>query len=465
MALVAIAVPAGSFGAAAALGAPPPNDPPAGAGAFAAYTSPNGVPSQLEAGADLTEATADPGVPHCLGGRSFARTVWYRIPEAPTPRHLTIEASGRTLDVVDLAAFVQPEVAPPPPAPPPARAHAAQALPNTFEPNVCDGRGAGGAADAFEPTSALTMLLPSNFPVLVQVGRRGPAGARVDEQALVTLEQRPVELATIPSGDIAGPHTPTLHRGRNRVKLDGGTITGEDPAQPACPSLGTVWRRLVPENSGKRLIRVSGGAASTVAVFNGRRPTGDNAVDCLNRDTTGSLDMVVSVRKRRTTWVRVGIDRIYGGVARVSVQPVKSARVIDGGSGGSDPTAYGPGGGFPGACDRADAGEARLGGPDLRGRAGDYNAYTRVPVRLRLRKSPVCDATLSLYGPGRHVYARGRAIRLKPTRGRVALPRLRTFVRGRYRLEVTGLTARGDRTRVTGKVSGRLLATGKGRGR
>ena len=44
----------------------------------------------------------------CLGSGSFLRTVWYRIPATQTPRELTVEASGRTLNVVDLAAFVQP---------------------------------------------------------------------------------------------------------------------------------------------------------------------------------------------------------------------------------------------------------------------------------------------------------------------------------------------------------------------
>ena len=88
---------------AAAVAAPPPNDGPATPGAFAAVTAENGIPSEQQAIADLAEATPDTGVPRCLGDDSFERTVWLRIPEATAPREVTVEASGSTLEVVDLA--------------------------------------------------------------------------------------------------------------------------------------------------------------------------------------------------------------------------------------------------------------------------------------------------------------------------------------------------------------------------
>src|SRR3954464_9950722 len=92
----------------AAAAAPPSNDPPTGAAPFEVYTAVNGIPTERQAIAELAEATPHPGGPPCLGPASFLRTVWYRIPATQTPRELTVEASGRTLGVVDLAAFVQP---------------------------------------------------------------------------------------------------------------------------------------------------------------------------------------------------------------------------------------------------------------------------------------------------------------------------------------------------------------------
>src|SRR4051794_3397696 len=85
--------------AAPANGAAPTNDHPETAMPFSPYTAPNGVPTALQGFADLTGATADRGIPRCLGPASFSRTVWYRVPEAPGPTQLTVEASGRTTAV------------------------------------------------------------------------------------------------------------------------------------------------------------------------------------------------------------------------------------------------------------------------------------------------------------------------------------------------------------------------------
>lgn len=449
-----------SLAAAALLAVPgtavaaPPNDSPAGAGVFAPYSAPNGVPTQQEALADLASATADAGVPRCLGDGSFARTVWYRVPESPAARLVTIEASGRTTDPIDLAAFVQPPVTPPPYTPPPAVRQTA-----IREPNVCDGIGAGAGADAADRSSAVSLLVPPGYPVLIQVGRRGAVGTQLDEQAIVALEAVDVTLAGAPRGDVA-TNAPRLGRGFNSLDLAGATITGEDPAEPACPALGTVWRKIVPGSTGRRLISVYGNDAASLTVFDGRRPTGDNAVDCVVRGTSGPLQMVVDTKRGRPLWVRVGNDSFVGDeTARIRVSNGEKTTIINGGAGGFDPTPGGPAGGLPAACDRADVEEARVSGPSLGGRAGDYNRFTQVPVRVRVTGSAVCDATLRLVGPRGSVYAQGRfrALRRSTRLRTVLLPRFRTFVAGRYHLEATGLDARGRRARAASvKLTGRL---------
>ncbi|MEA2123671.1 MAG: hypothetical protein QOI80_453, partial [Solirubrobacteraceae bacterium] len=372
--LIAVLAASGRLGAGAAVAAPP-NDSPAGAGVFTPYTAPNGTPTQFEAKGDLAGSTPDPGVPRCLGPNSFARTVWYRIPEGPVARQLTVEAVGRTTDPIDLAAFVQPLVAPAPtPAPTaiptatPVRAHAAQAT-NTREPNACDGEGAGAGADSFDHTSAVSLVVPGGYPVLVQVGRRDTVGSLADEEVLVSLEASDVALAPSPLGDSAAS-APSLRRGANPVNLAGATLTGEDPAQPPCPSLGTVWRKLVPGRAGDRLISVTGRAASTMAVFSGSKPTGDNALDCVVRRKSGALQAVVTTKRGQPVWVRVGVDTFVGDEeATVSVNPGTFRTVINGGPGGFDPTPFGPAGGLPAECDTAAAEEATVLGPDLAGRA------------------------------------------------------------------------------------------------
>src|SRR5213080_1715683 len=167
----------------AAAADPPPNDTPAGAAPFEVYTAVNGVPTQRTATAELAEATPDPGVLPCLGTGSFARTVWYRIPATQTPRELTIEASGRTLDVVDLAAFVQPGPG--------------QTV--TKLPNICAGAGVGGGDSAGDATSGMTLRVDAFRDVLVQVGRRGPVGSPDDERVQLSLSETALPVATCPT--------------------------------------------------------------------------------------------------------------------------------------------------------------------------------------------------------------------------------------------------------------------------
>ena len=180
-------------------------------------------------------------------------------------------------------------------------------------------------------------------------------------------------------------------------------------------------------------------------------------LDCVDREDHGALRLNVPVKRRQPVWVRIGVDRTDGG-ERASLRVTDGARatVVDGGPGGFDPTPYGPGGGFPSACDSADVTKARVGGPRLRGRAGALNRFSRVPVRARVRGASICDAQVRLIGPGGRTFARGSFVRIKPGTSTLRLPRLRTFTRGRYRLEVRGVTLRGKRVLVAGTVSGRL---------
>jgi hypothetical protein len=299
--------------------------------------------------------------------------------------------------------------------------------------------------------------VPARRPVLLQVARRGRAGSPDDERALLSLDARPLGPAASPPGDAADPATPLASARRGTyVPLAGATVTEEDPAAPPCPALGTVWRRMVPGQSGRRLIRVRGRAASTLTVFAGTRPTARNVLDCVVRSGHGELEMRVPVRRRRTLWIRIGTDRTAASAAAsMRVTDGADARVVDGGPGGFDPTPGGPAGGLPAACDRARATLARIGGRRISGAARRANRRRAVPIVLAVRGSSVCNARLTLLGPGGHVYAAARARRLQGRRT-VWLERTRALVPGRYRVRVVAASELGGRVRVTTKLRGRL---------
>lgn len=434
--------------AAPAQAAPPSNDSPATPGSFQSYTAENGQPSDLQATAELAEATPDAGVPRCLGPASFARTVWYAIPAAAATHTITVEASGRTLDRLDLAAFVQPLDANP-------------AAPATTQPNVCAGLGSGGADAAEEPTSGVTLTVPGGHAVLIQVGRRGTPGSPEDEQAIVSLDdESPATPPSQPPGDAAGLNTPGVQaKGQTLAPLFGATITSEDPAQPACPSLGDVWRVLKPDrsNPGPRLITANGADVSTLTVF-GSPPTSGNALDCVNRSGTGSLQMLIpAASATKPLWIRLGTDQPREGAAgTLQVQPGAGKLVIDGGPGGFDPTPGGPGGGFPTDCSKADASRARVAGPAFAGNLKRLNKRRGITIGFTLKRGPICDVEVQLSGPRGRVYASAQAIRLKTGRRFVSLARSATLARGGYSLTVTGLDSFGNHVRVPGKVSGRI---------
>jgi hypothetical protein len=425
-----------------AAAAPPPNDAPAGAAAFEPFTAANGRPDELEALAELAEATPDRGVPRCLGPSSFARTVWYRVPATPSPQELSVEASGRTLDVIDLAAFVQPKVT---------------AGPVTRRPNFCSGAGAGGADAAEEPTSGMNLRVPAGRDVLVEVGRRGPVGSADDERVLVSLDEQLLDAISPPPGDRAYARTPKAsdHRG-NLLDLSWATTGDEDPAEPSCPSLGSIWRHYLPSGTGPRLVTVRGYQATTLSVYAGKRPTEANELDCVNRRSYGALQMRVAARRGRSLWIRVGTDRANDGArAKLNLDAAGGTVVVNGGPGGFDPTAGGPGGGLPVSCDRPNGERARVAGPRIGGSAQAFSRRSVIPVVLRVRGAALCDVKVELVGPGQRVYAVGRAIRLSG-RSVVAAGRTLRFRKGVYRVRVTALSSRGTRAIIRSTISGRL---------
>jgi hypothetical protein len=431
---------------------PPPNDAPTAPAGFESVTAENGRPSDLQAVAQLEESTPDQGVPRCLGPASFARTVWYAVPPAEQPQEITVEASGNTLDVIDLAAFVQPPNANP-------------ASPLTRQPNVCDGAGAGGATAAEEPTSGVSLRVPAGRAVLIQVGRRGPVGSPDDERVILSLDDRTVTApAVAPAGDYADPGTLGVGPDSSTiVPLFGATITQDDPAEPPCPSLGSIWRRLKPDKhkpAVPRLITVNGDDATTLAVFRSPSPTLGNALDCVNRSGRGSLQMLIpAAEARKQLWLSIGTDRpVEESAASLRVQPGVGAFVVDGGPGGSDPTPGGPGGGLPDDCAKADAQRAGFGGATFHGSFKRLNKRRSLSIPVTVTKGPVCDVLLELVGPRGTVYASSRALRIKSGKHFLALtrPAGTKLVRGGYALRVTALSRTGEYVLVRSTLRARL---------
>ena len=420
--VVALAVGLSPSSAAAA----PVNDAPGAAAAFEPYSARHGVPHELQAIADLASATPDPGVPRCLGPDSFERTVWYRVPAAPAPREITVDASGRTVGVPDIALFIQ-------------RLDTTV----TSTPNACAGVGAGGADAAEDPASAVTVRVPPWRGLLVQVGRRGPAGSPEDEQALVVLREQALEPESPPAGDRAGSRTPKIGRsGSALVTLTGATTTEDEPAQPDCPSLGGVWRRVLPSRSGDRVVTVNGRYASSLAVYRGTRPSLRNAVGCVDREGPGTLVLPVRARAHHSLWIRVGTDRAPTRArARGSIAAARG-RVVPSGGGclaGIDPRVSG----------------ALVGRPA----PAALRRSRTLMFSLRVRRGPLCSPHLTLVGAGGRVYARGVPGDLATGRQTVTLMRIRKMRRGSYRLRIaaTGVGRRAIHVRsgVAFRVRGR----------
>src|SRR4051794_363439 len=431
-----LAAPAGS-----ALASPPPNDGPDGAAPFEPVTAANGRPHDLQGIAELAEATPDPGVPRCLGPGSFQRTVWFRAAAASAPQRLAVEASGSTLAVADIAAFVQP---------------AGVVVPLRRHPNACSGKGAGGADAAEEPTSGLTIDVPAGRDVLFQIGARGAPVSSDAERRVVSLDARPLLPALAPRGDTATRATPRASSKHSTlIPLAHATVTEDEPADPACPAFGTVWRQFKPSHSGRLLVSLRSGLGSTLSVYSGRLPTQANELDCVDRATFGRLEMNVPARKGRTLWIRVGADNPHSGSReKLRIENGRGQIVVHGGPGGFDPTTGGPGGGLPASCSQSHPERARVSG-SLGGSAAGFNARGVIALRIAVRRAAICDVQADLLGPKGRVYASGIGGRLSG-RATLRLQRTRRLGRGAYRLRITAVDYLGRRVNVRSTVRGRL---------
>ncbi len=297
---------------ATAVAAPPANDAPAGATEFEAFTAGNLPAGQTAAErqgvVDLSEATADAGVPRCLGPVSFAKTVWFRVPAAPVTRLVKIEASspsGGTGEIPDLALFV-------------GAAGGAQ----TAEAQSCDGAAVGALSTSAAEVDA---RVPAGRDVLVQVGR---SGGQAEQRLIASLRTTDLPATAAPAGDVATA-APALRIGSGEgVPLTGATLTEEDPAQPACPAPATVWRRARAPARGTYRITVKGPAAGTLTAFVGARPTADGARACVNRANAGGpLVLPVALRRGATLWTRLGTDNPADGASAAVVIKRPPARL------------------------------------------------------------------------------------------------------------------------------------------
>lgn len=298
---------------ATAAAAPPANDRPQTAAEFTPFTAGNLPEGQLaeerQAVIDLSEATADRGVPRCLGKKSFARMVWFVVPASAAPRTVRVEASspsGGTSEVPDLALFV-----------------GTAAGPQGGHPQACDGPAAGARSTS---AAAVQARIPANRTVLVQIGRRAGqferrviASLRVTDAGAPDLFGTPTPPALpAPAGDVAG-RAPRLPLDvRRRVGLAGATLTDEDPAQPACPADATVWRRTKVRRTGRHVLVARGRGAGSLTAFVGRRPSADGARACVNRArSAGPMTLAVDLKRGDTLWTRVGADQTAARAAVV----------------------------------------------------------------------------------------------------------------------------------------------------
>lgn len=405
--------------------APPPNDAYTSPGTFDPYSARGGFPIERQATVELAEATPDVGVPQCLGPDSMARTAWLVVPGSPNSREITIEAVGRTTDPIDLAAFVQLDGQPAAPT----------------RPNVCAGRGVFGDDATEDATTALRFRIPALHRVLVQVGRRGPAGSADDERALLTIEEIALAPLEAPPGDRASTATPRIGRsGESTVFLGGATTSPEDPAVPSCPSVAGVWRRVKPSRIGRHTFTVLGEQVGDLSVFAGSTPKASQLLGCVDREGAGALVLPVRLRTRQPLWVRLGTDR----PAPESEAVVSFRRSVRG---------------------DAESGGGCLASPSPRVSGGPARSSRRVrqlgrtrsfELSLRAAGGPVCAARIELRGPGGLTYARGEVAALRGSPQLVLLPRARRLRKGLYRLRIEANGLGGIRRRVPSTVLFRL---------
>ena len=407
----------------AASAARPGNDVPGAAAPLEPYVAQSGVPGGQQAFAELAEATADGGVPRCLGGASFERTVWFRVPATPVPREISVDAAGQTTDGLDLALFVQ-----------------ANGTPLVSRPNACAGPGVGGADASEDPATEITIRIPAFRGLLIQVGRRGPAGSPADERALLTVAETPLDLIATPPGDRVSRATPNLRRnGSGRVLIGGASTTEDEAAQPTCPAMGSVWRRIRATESGRRIVSVSGRRVASLSVYRGEKPTARNQLGCVDREGNGPLTLPVLAKRRKMLWVRIGTDRPADN-SRAQVR-VRRPRPGERRSGGGCLSKL-----------RSSVTATLAQTLPLKRR----NSLREVALSVRVSRGPVCRAELELVGPRKRVYARGSRAILRGGGEVVGLRRVRRLVPGRYRVRVEGAGFVGTRKDIPAKSDLRM---------
>jgi hypothetical protein len=296
--------------AAPALAAPPAYDVPSGALPFVAVEAENPPnPADREAVLDLSAATADAGVPRCLGAPSFARTGWAWVAPEAGPRVIRVSATPVSTNagnvptaVPDVALFVQPVGGTPQTA-------------QVGEPQLCDGREVFGDTGRGDVSPDVTAVLPAGRPALVQVGGRDgdPFGAVV-----ASLTATPVDALPAPAGDDPEGSPTVTPSSTTDVSLAGATLGQGDPAQPACQAPATVWRRLQVPAAGSWNVTADG-AARTLTAF-GDPVAGDSAQSCADTGDGSGLALTVRATGPGTVWLRLGVDRpLAGATSRLTV--------------------------------------------------------------------------------------------------------------------------------------------------
>lgn len=267
------------------------SDAPSGAVALRTVTAENGPVNDLSAVLDPAGATADAGVPRCLGAPSFERTVWAWVPAAETASRVTVEVTAQAGSTAqpDLAVFVQPP-------------GGTRELPDVREPSACDGRELLGDGARGDAGSAATAVVGANQPLLVQVAWRG---GDPDAPLVVSAHRDPLTLPAAPAGDDPAG-APTVPLGAAlAVPTGGATLGPADPAEPWCQAPATAWRRVVLPRAGFYVVAASGDAATLTAFSDPL--SADSALACADAGDGG--DTAVAVRAPAgPLWVRVGVD-------------------------------------------------------------------------------------------------------------------------------------------------------------
>ena len=359
--------------------AAPFNDAPAGALQFERYSAANGRPRDRQATAELVDATADPGVPRCLGAASFARTAWYWIAaggDAAGHRRRGLRPHARRRR--------------------PRRVRAARRGDRPGDrgrPTRARAPGRAARTRRRSPPRAIALRVPAGRDVL-RAGRPprrpGPGGRR----ARAALARRAQAAGRAPAARRrrAPGHA---HRGAPRratyLALRAATITEEDPALPTCPSLGTVWRR----HRARQLRPAARHRQRGVGEHAGRLPR-PAARPPPTRSTASTARATARCRcasacKRAASRCGSASARAAPPAARARCcgSPTAPAPGVDGGPGGFDPDARaGPGGGLPDGVRpgrrRARPRSAGRGSAAVRRRARRRSAVVAPAPRARL---------------------------------------------------------------------------------